>query len=208
VALALALVLLIGHGCGYEIIQGRIKNGVYASPDGGFRVQVPPLVRPGVKVEDGTPAADAFFVSFSDELCRAYMVTERTTQLADQSLESWIEQDIVPKLQEANAWVLERKAVDTKWGPAVFFRYREPRGGPCVTRAVTTGREERPTVEDVPDAQVGMYLLRSGRYVYRIVYGAGENMAYGDTFEQQRFPIEEKLNRFFEGFEPLRGIMK
>jgi len=90
----------------------------------------------------------------------------------------------------------------------VFFRYRVPRGAPCTTRAFSTGREERPAVEDVPDAEVGMYLLRSGRHVYRIVYGAGENMAYGDAFEGQRFPIEEKLNRFFEGFEPLRGVTK
>lgn len=208
-AVALVLLALNGQGCVVtHDIRGRIKDDVYTSPDGSFRVQVPALARPGAKIQDGTAAPGVFFVSFSDDLCRAYQVTERVTNLGDQSLESWIDQNIVPKLREVNGWVLERRTVKTRLGPAVFFRYRQPQGGPCSTRPVSSGREERPVAGDIPDAQVAMYLLRSGPFVYRIVYGAGEDMAYGRTFDAQMFPVEEKLNRFFEGFEPLPGPTK
>ena len=209
-AVILTLCVLVGQGCVLYDIRGRIRNDVYTSPDGSFRAKVPPLVRPGARIEDGTPGAGGFFVSFRDDLCRVYMITEQTSTLEEQSLESWISQRVLPPLQRVNAQLREQRTVETRWGPAVFIRYREPQGGRCVTRWVSSPRDETPPVaEDMPDAEVAMYVLRSGRYVYRIVYGASEGVASnGSFFAAQILPVEEKLDRFLEGFELLRGPEK
>jgi hypothetical protein len=204
-AVILTLCLLVGQGCALYDVRGQIRNAVYTSPEGRFRAKVPPLVRPGARIEDGTPGAGGFFVSFRDDLCRVYMITEQTI-LEDQSLESWIDQRVLRPLQEVHAQLRERRTVETRWGAAVFIRYREPQGGRCVTRWVTSPRDETPPVaEDMPDAEVAMYALRSGQYVYRIVYGAAEGVASNGTFfGAQTLPVEENLNRFLEGFELLR----
>ncbi|PYT99388.1 MAG: hypothetical protein DMG34_20565 [Acidobacteria bacterium] len=174
-------------------VRGRVKDGVYTSPSGSFKVRVPDLLQPGVEITDDAPEVDVWLVSFSDALCREFVVTERAGQLAGDSLDAWVDHQVVPKLQAIKVEIRDRRLIHTKQGTAVFLRYLHPQAAPC----------PRPdTVK--PDAEVGTYIFYLGKRFYRLLYVLGLDERLPEVASGiRRGPVDSVLSRFVEGFEVL-----
>src|SRR5438128_11175711 len=77
-------------------VRGRVKDGVYTSPSGSFKVRVPDLLQPGVEITDDAPAVDVWLVSFSHALRREVVVTDRAGHVAGVSLDAVVDPQVVP----------------------------------------------------------------------------------------------------------------
>lgn len=178
-------------------IRGEVRAEIYTSPDGDFRVRVPPLVKPGARIRDGLYAPDRFSVEFSDDFCRVYVIARRPGELADQSLESWFDEVLAPELKQKPGLVLlERENVSTKLGVAVLQFATQAEGAPCVRQRGTT----EGFVEEKPDAELAMYILHRGKHFYQVMYVLGEGVP---GFILPTRPVKGLLDQFFEGFELL-----
>lgn len=184
-------------------IRGRIQDNTYTSPSGSFRVTMPMLLTPGAKVRDNIPQPNALWVSFSDDLCREFIVVEYPSEIGNKSLDDWIDSTVIPELTKAKASMLERKTVKTRYGQGVFIRYRVPEAAPCVSIKISEGRQ----VSKKPDAEVGAYNFIFGGYIYRLMYVLDDNPVL-DAFWIKRRPLDEILAQFVEGFEILREPSK
>jgi hypothetical protein len=140
-------------------------------------------------------------VSFRDDLCREFIAIEGPGELGDRSLDAWVDSTFISQLTQINGVVLERKAVQTKYGPADFLRYRHPGGGVCLKLTISDGKQ----VNEKPDAEVGVYNLYFGGHFYRFMYVLTDNPAL-DGFWVKRRPLDQQLAQFVDGSEILRAV--
>ena len=181
--------------------RGRILDNVYTSPSGSFRLRIPKLLNPGAKVRDEIPAPGVLLVSFTDDLCREFIVSEEPGNLGSQSLEAWVDENVVENLKPLGVEVRERKVLQTRNGIARGLRYQHPGAAPCGNITFREGKR----VDTKPDADVGMYVLYADGVFYRLIYVKGVGPGLGDSaFDIQRGPVDELLARFADGFEIVR----
>jgi len=184
-------------------IKGRIQDNVYTSPGDSFRIHMPQLLKPGAKVHDQIPKPNALWVSFSDDLCREFIVVEYPGEIGDLSIDEWVDSTVIPGLLQANAVMLERKTVQTRYGQGVFIRYRQPAAAPCVIMKFSGGKQ----INEKPDAEIGVYNLHVGGYFYRIMYVVGDDSDLA-SFGIKIRPLNQLLDQFVKGLEILRAEPK
>lgn len=181
-------------------VRGRIEGNTYTSPSGTFRVRIPELWKPGAKIHDQSPADGGLLVSFTDDLCREFVVSEYAGALGHQSLQDWVDQNIVEKLRPLGITVREIKTVQTRYGTAVSFRYMQPGAAPCGVIQIKEGKR----VDTKLDAEVGMYVYHVAGRFYRLIYFLAVGApGLGDYVFIQRGPVDDLLSRFAAGFEIL-----
>jgi hypothetical protein len=175
-----------------------VQDNTYVSPNSGFQIQVPTLLKPGAKIQDATRPGQ-LLVSFSDDLCRLFIAIESQSESDNQSLDAWVDATVMPELMQKQVAELERKTVQTRYGTAVFLRYRQPAASPCATMTISEGKQ----VVTRPDAEVGMYNLHVSGYYYRFMYVIDNTPAL-DMWGGRR-PLDQLLEQFVAGFEILRA---
>ena len=178
--------------------KGRVKNGVYISPKNNFQVRVPPLLRPGAKIQDGPAPHDGFMVLFADDQCRGYFASEHRPDPQDSSsIEDYVDRNFAGNIIPPGGTLLERTTVQLRYGPAVMLRYRAPGGDPCVTVEISNGKR----VDQRHDAEVGMYIFYSNGFRYALIYVLGDDPAMNGFPGVNRAPLHERLTDFVDGFE-------
>ena len=196
------LVLWFLAGCAsLGMIQGSVQDNHYTSPSGSFRVQIPLRGR----IRDGASTPEGWQVKFWDDFCRMYYISEDPSDLKGLSIETWVDQIIIPTQKDLKASLLERKTLQTQYGPAVFLRYRLPEAAPCITVQFKEGKQIRTT----PDTEQGEYIFYKDGYFYSFIYALGvdsEGKAMTGLYGTSE--IEKELTRFLEGFEILRTTQK
>jgi hypothetical protein len=182
-------------------IRGSVKDDYYRSPDGHFRVRIPPLQKSGAVIRDSKLAPDGLLVMFSDDFCRQFIVTAQRHSSEGIPLETLDEQRVFELYIPKGVIIHERRTVETSAGKAIMIRYRHPAKAPCAKLTFQDGKQ----VTSTPDAEVGLYIIRRGKTFYCIAYAVGDTPISGGLFETRRpaETIEDRLNSFVNGFEIL-----
>lgn len=178
-------------------LRGEIQGRTYIAPDERFRVVSPRMQDGQLSIRESSPAAGVLEVYFEDNLCRRFVVSEQVDVHKGLTLDEWVDRRLLGGLERQGLKVQERNAVQLKQGPAVFLGYPSPHGAPCSTVVNRNGRKE----ETVPDADVGVYVLRGNGFIYQLMYILGRDPAKGNPALAPRGPLEEQLRTFSEGFE-------
>lgn len=189
-----ATLLTVGLSPASTQLRGRISDGVYTSPSGSFQIAVPYAPGGGMDVIDEAPDSSVWMVSFSDTLCREFIVTERAGPLAGDSLAAWVDREVIPKLRTIGVDLREQRQVSTREGPAIFVRYHHPQGATCM-RLGANGKAETMKA----DADVGVYIYHLRNRFYRLLYVRGERHDL-DTTNIRLGPVDTILGRFADGF--------
>ena len=203
---SLAIIVLLGMtvpGCALfakkplagSVLQGRIEDNTYTSPQGSFQFRVPWLSA-NATLRDETPGPDTVLVTIADDLCRQFIVSQRPGYLGSQSLASWVDEHIVKDLKHMG-FDVRSQPVLTGAGPAIALYYRAPAAAPCSHQVEVDGKE----VARKRDADVGWYVYhRDGRF-FRMIYFIGTGPGSPEVWYIKREPVDEVLAQFAEGFK-------
>jgi hypothetical protein len=171
------------------------ESRFYTSPSGSFRVRIPST--PGeVRISEKAPLPGIWRVSFGDEMCRLFMLEERSGGLAGGSLDAWVDHNLVPRMKAAKIELKDRKSLNTARGPAVLLRILQPGASPCTRSVVKDGQRQSQPI----DLDAGMYILYTGNRVYIFEYGTSADDKTTSLFTGS---VDEVLARFVEDFEVL-----
>ena len=201
--IAIALLILNLSGCAWigqnrvvaSQMQGHIANNIYTSPSQSFRFRIPPLSS-NATLSDDTPSSDTLLVTIKDDLCREFVVSERPGFLGAQSLQSWVDGQIVQDLKRLG-FEVQSKPLTTRIGTAISLRYRAPTAAPCTQ---TTEVDGKPVVTKL-DADVAWYVYQRDGAFYRLIYFIGIGPGAPSLWYINREPVDEVLAQFAEGFE-------
>ena len=91
--------------------EGRIENNIYTSPRQSFRFRIPWLST-NATLRDERPRPNTILVTIQDDLCREFIVSERPGFLGAQSLQSWVDANIVEDIKRLG-FKVESKALMT-----------------------------------------------------------------------------------------------
>jgi len=180
-------------------VKGTFRDDVYTSPNNGFSVRLPDLVRPGIVVNDD-PAPGGVVVYFRDDFCRQYYV--RDVELGDAyvsqaEVERYARGAVLPFWASAKKATLESlESVDIGRGPAVAIRQREP-SGPC---QVMTSDGSQMVTKAVP-AEVLTYVFVADDAIYEAGVMVGEMGEAARVFTGKPKPLDEMLRAFVAGLQ-------
>lgn len=177
--------------------DGRIENNVYTSPRQSFRIRLP-FLSSDSKLRDERPTPNTINVTIEDNLCREFTVSERPGFLGKDSLQSWVDKNIVEDLKRLG-FKVESKALTTRNGPAITLRHRAPAAAPCSRTREAAGRR----IETKLDADVAWYVYHRDGVFYRLIYTVGIGPGAPSLWYINREPADEVLAQFAEGFEIL-----
>ena len=182
--------------------KGTVREGIYTSPDKGFQVKVPDLLRPGASIRDERLANGEGVVYFKDDLCREYFihnVPSQPTIVGQSELERFVDERLLPGWTVAKQATIESvSAADIGRGATVEVRLRQP-GGPC--SVMTFGENGRMVTQPVP-AQVLIYVFVEDGTVYEAGYILGDAGDIGQLFGPANRPADELLRDFVAGVSP------
>lgn len=177
--------------------EGRVDNNIYTSPRQSFRMRLPWLA-PGAKVQDQRPTPYTTLVTIEDRLCREFIVSERPGYLGTQSLQSWVDENIIEDLGRLG-FKIESQALTTPNGPAIALRYRAPAAAPCSRPATADGKPDAAKL----DADVAWQVYHRDGAFYRLIYTVGIGPTAPTLWYINREPVDEVLMQFAAGFEIL-----
>ncbi len=176
---------------------GRVENNIYTSPRQSFRMRLPRLAADAT-IRDERPTPNSTLVTIEDKLCREFTVSERPGFLGAQSLQSWVDANIVEDLTRLG-FKIDSKALMTPNGSAIALRYRAPAAAPCSTTTKADGK----LVVTKLDADVAWYVYHRGGVFYRLIYVIGIGPEAPSLWYVNREPVDAVLAQFAEGFEIL-----
>jgi hypothetical protein len=176
-------------------LQGRLEGNVYISPRASFRIRMPWLSA-NATLRDESSAGDTLLVTFTDDLCREFIVSQRPGFVGTESLQSWVEAHIVEDL-ERQGFKVQSRPVMTRSGLAVTLRYRAPAAAPC-SRAVDVDGKK---VVTKLDADVGWYVYYRDGLFYRLIYVVGVGPGAPTIWYVNREPVDDVLAHFAAGFD-------
>ena len=183
-------------------MPGILAGNVYTSPQRTFRTRMPWLsTDAAIRAESTAP--DSLVVTIADDLCREFIVSQDPGSLEGQSLESWVETNIVARLKQLNL-PARTKSAQTRNAPAIAVFYRAPGAAPC-GRAGETGAK---TVATRLDAEIGLYVYYVSGLFYRVSYVIGIGPEIPTLWYVNREPVDEVLAQFANGFEILTPVNK
>jgi hypothetical protein len=204
--LAIPILLLIGNsGCSLirtnraadVVVVGVIENNTYTSPRQSFRLRLP-FLAPDAKLRDERPTPNTTLVTIEDKLCRQFIVSERPGFLGTQSLQSWVDENIIEDLGRLG-FKIQSQALSTPNGPAIALRYRAPAAAPCNRATAVNGKP----VDAKLDADVAWHVYHRDGAFYRLIYVAGIGSEAPSLWYINREPADEVLEQFAAGFEIL-----
>lgn len=176
---------------------GHIENNIYTSPTKSFRMRLPWLSS-GATLRDERTTPNTILVTIADNLCREFIVSERPGFLGAQSLQTWVDENIVEDLSRLG-FKIQSQVLTTPNGPAIALRYQAPAAAPCGRPATADGKPDAAKL----DADVAWQVYHRDGAFYRLIYTVGIGPTAPSLWYINREPVDEVLKQFAAGFEIL-----
>ncbi len=189
----LGLIVVLG-ACGIivpsiitNIPSDRLSSETYTSPGGEYTVKIPPLLRPGTRIEERqiNPLTNGVF--FADDLGRAYII------LISDNQETGFTLDTIAKDFQVGEFLREKEIIDTGHGPELRLVAINKGGSPLVTRTNVSGAWETKK-NDLVEART---IFLHGNYIYDI--GAGVTPLHEESESKLMAMAARNLEQFLRG---------
>lgn len=165
----------------------RLAENTYTSQDGRYSVTLPPLVQPGMRIEERRLDETTTGVFFADDFGTTYYVLQNDDRAQPISLEKHAEQ------YELGDQLMEKEFVDTGRGRELRLVGNHVGASPIVTRTEEDGRwVERPN-----DLVEAWSVFKHGDYFYRVV--AGVTPLHERTAAASVSDAKQRLQAFLDG---------
>lgn len=164
----------------------RLSYGTYTSPDGGYRVTLPPL-KAGAKVEEHQVGPDNHGVRFSDGSGRAYRII-RVDNTGDKFTIEKISDE-----SKASELFRENRYVDSDRGKELRLVGLKKEGSPLVSQKME-GDVLVPRKDDLYKADS---IFMHGRYMYEV--SAGVTASQGQSEDALYDEAKSNLEEFLKG---------
>jgi hypothetical protein len=193
-ATRLAFVLLLSGCMGSmgamqtsNVPAARLAKNTYTSQDGRYSVTLPPLVQPGMRIEERRLDETTTGVFFADDFGTAYYVLQNDDRARPISLEQHAEQ------YELGDQLMEKEFVETVRGRELRLVGNHVGASPIVTRTEEDGRwVERPN-----DLVEAWSVFKHGDCFYRVV--AGVTPLHERTAAASMSDAKQRLQAFLDG---------
>ncbi|MEE8433667.1 MAG: hypothetical protein V3S64_02660 [bacterium] len=139
----------------------RLSKKTYTSPGGEYTVKIPPLMRPGTRIQERQISPLAHGVAFADDFGRVYTIMISDNQKAGFTL------DKIAKDFQVGEFLRVKKIIDTDRGSELRLMGIEKEGSPIVTRSNASGA----WVTKKNDLIVARTIFLQGKYIYDIKAG-------------------------------------
>lgn len=157
----------------------------YSSPDGGYTVTPPPLVKPGARFEERQISPVTHVVFFADDFGKVYYILRTDNTKTKFTLEK------VPNDFKAGDLLREKQYTTTDRGKELRLLGINKKGSPVVTRTKENGK----WVERKNDLYEAWSLFIHGDHIYQVTAGvtALHNESENVLFDQAKRNLEEFL---------------
>jgi len=172
-----------------DIPSSRLGSS-YASPGGEYTVQVPFLVKPGARIQEGTDPLNQF-VLFADDYGKQYRILSRDNQTGEVTFEQ-LESGLIIG-ESPFGPILEKEVVTTIRGQELRLLTVTENGSPLVSRSRVDGK----TVERALDLVEAVSIFIHGDRVYTV--SAGVTPLSGQPEAADSVKAKENLETFLEG---------
>jgi hypothetical protein len=207
-------------------ISGKIGDGAYTNPEATFRVSVPALAGPHVRIIDGSPEPEVWQVEFSDDRCRRFVAAEHRSIVPPAEFDGWLNRVVVPGITDSGGEEVTVRRVGSAMGESALIEYWKPASAPCRVYDKVTSEDRLPMRmgspggarlrnEDEarkagwtiwqPSARIALQLIAVEDRTYSLYYVIGEGItAQADWIGPPSLPLEARLGEFVQGFEIVR----
>jgi hypothetical protein len=192
-----ALACGIASGCagwlsGTEsnVPSSRLTDKEYTSPDSEYKVRIPPLVRPGARIDETVGAAGQKAVGFIDDLGHVYVIQCAHRASPDVTLDS------MASTSTAGVVVKDRQVVETLHGRELRILGFHERGSPMISQTSKNGT----TVEKRMDLVEAWTFFVTKDFEFRIE--AGITVLEGVDRETLYPKAQKQLDDFAAGLTP------
>jgi len=179
---------LRGESPNVNVPAARLSKETYTSPDGAFTLRVPPLVRPGMRVDERDVDASSRGVFFADDLGTVYYVMQFDNDRHATSLE---EHAALYTMGEQGR---ETQFVETARGRELRVTGVHKGGSPLVAMTENGGQDAARR----PDLAEAASIFEHAPFIYRVVVGISLVHEPSNT-EAALSDAKQRLQVFLDG---------
>ncbi len=163
----------------------RLTEQTYISPDRGYTVRLPPLVRPGARIEERQTSPVAHGVFFADDFGKVYYILRTDNTKTQLTLEK-ISEDF--KIGE---FLREKQYATTDRGKELRLLGINKGASPIVTRV----RDKGEWIERKNDLYEAWSIFTHAAYIYQVTAGvtALQGQSEADMFNRAKRNLDEFL---------------
>jgi hypothetical protein len=189
------LLLLMMVGCAAlpspsvktNVPSARLAEVTYGSPDGGYTVTIPPLIKPGARIEERQTSPVTHGVFFADDFGKVYYILRTDNTKTKFTLEKVSEDFKVGDLLRVKQYIT------TDRGKELRLLGINKEGSPIVTRT----KENEEWVERKNDLYEAWSLFIHGDHIYQVT--AGVTALQKDSENALFNRAEGNLEEFLKG---------
>jgi hypothetical protein len=168
-----------------NVPSSRLTSNTYASPDGEYTVALPPLMKPGARIEERQISPVGHGIFFADDFGKAYYIL-RTDNTKTQFTIEQISDDF-----KVGELLREKQFVTTDQGKELRLVGINKGGSPIVSRTKENGE----WVERKNDLYEAWSIFLHGIHIYQVTAGVTSIQKESETvlFDRGKINLEEFL---------------
>ena len=170
-----------------NVPSARLVKDTYSSPDGGYTVTIPPLIKPGARIEERQTSPVTHGVFFADDFGKVYYILRTDNTKTKFTLEQVSEDFKVGDLLRVKQYITTDRGKELR----LLGIYKE--GSPIVTRTKENGE----WVERKNDLYEAWSLFIHGAHIYQVTAGVTAVRKESENALLNR--AEKNLEEFLKG---------